>query len=49
MAKGGIQKATRYTRQFAVNLIKSMSAVRSLLKVNKSGLKSGIRLSKTNG
>lgn len=45
----GLKKATRYTRQYAVNLTKAMSAVRSLLKVNKIGLKSGIRLAKTSG
>jgi len=48
-AKGGLKKTTRYTRQFAVNLTKAMSAVRLLLKVNKTNLKSGIRLSKTSG
>ena len=44
----GLKKTTRYTRQFSINLTKAMSAVRSLLKVNKNA-KSGLKLSKTSG
>ena len=33
--KGSVKKNTRYTRQFAVNLTKAMSTVKSLLKINK--------------